>query len=529
LLDLIFLRVKDPRSFAAHGVALSSPAARTHARVAPIATPPAIIAAMADVLEAGRALPVVDESIIWGPLCDDGIVAATAAYMPHHSAVAAVPNTSPALIDVASYQTGPAFRFSLTQAAQELYIKNGLAEYSVNCKIHALLKLGTAVKRQDYLDVRVDDQPLPNLAMGYCVGLLGPANVIEPELDRVLVRGENLSLMTGKPLPLGYKLMLQDAERMVRALVLSGKGDACVLFGYAGQENRDIASPGWHGRMWDHFTAYGNCNLSELLCYTTPRSRDGHRIHAFGKAADWPVLRFVASYLPRTQAVIDVFEAILGVVVAFGRGAISACNSMTGDGDRRFLDAGRSGSPPHLLTTLTEIRAKFTWLRLSRMSPEDVPDAMLRRVLRLHSRFLASGLCLLADGTSPKPLLECKGRVLFSAWQTVLVTVQDADAGMLASREVHPWAGRCTCAPSRLRSPCWCVVLGRAFYIDNVNTAKLAINPSAALAQYGLSVRANVVLRRWPVAPPAQHLYHVIPVAPQLQHLQQFQPMTKYK
>ena len=83
------------------------------------------------------------------------------------------------------------------------------------------------------------------------------------------------------------------------------------------------------------------------------------------------------------------------------------------------------------------------------------------------------------------------GRVLFSAWQTVLVTVPDADAGMLASREVHPWAGHCTCAPSRLRSPCWCVVLGRAFYIDSVITAKLAINPSAALAEYGLSVRAN--------------------------------------
>ena len=134
--------------------------------------------------------------------------------------------------------------------------------------------------------------------------------------------------------------------------------------------------------MWEYFTAYGNPNLAELLCYTTPKSLDGHRIHALGHAGDWEVLRIVGSYHPRTRAVVDIFEAIMGRVIAFGRGAISACNTFPGNGDQRFLDPGRNGSQPHLHAVLAELRAKFSWQRLTRMSPEDVPNAMLRRVLR---------------------------------------------------------------------------------------------------------------------------------------------------
>ena len=329
--------------------------------------------------------------------------------------------------------------------------------------------------------------------MVYAVGLRVPARVIAPELDRVLVRGENLSLMTGQPLTLGYKLMLQDAERMVRALVQTGRGGDRVLLGYAGQENRDIKSTGWHDRMWEHLTAYGSPNFSELLRYTTPRSKCGHRIHAFGSANDWEVLRVVVAYLPRSQAVIDAFEAALGSVVAFGRGAISACNSFPGDGDRRFFDAGRDGSPPYLVTALAELRKKFTWQRLARMTPEDVPDAMLRRVLRLQGRFLALGLCRLANGEPPTPLLQLEhDRLGFSAWQTLLVTgPESSEAGVHVARDVHVWAGRCTCAASRTRSPCWCILLCRAFVIDDVNVAQCESSPSSALSVFGLSLGTN--------------------------------------
>jgi hypothetical protein len=64
-------------------------------------------------------------------------------------------------------------------------------------------------------------------------------------------------------------------------------------------------------------------------------------------------------------SLVDAFEAALGSGIAFGRGAAAACNSFPGDGDRRFLDMGHDGSPPHLETAVAEMRKKFTWQRLA--------------------------------------------------------------------------------------------------------------------------------------------------------------------
>ncbi len=54
--------------------------------------------------------------------------------------------------------------------------------------------------------------------------------------------------MSGQPLNAGlqqgYKFKMQDLERMVRALVLSNRGNKRVLMGYVGQENRDVNSTG---------------------------------------------------------------------------------------------------------------------------------------------------------------------------------------------------------------------------------------------------------------------------------------------
>ncbi len=83
--------------------------------------------------------------------------------------------------------------------------------------------------------------------MGYGCGLHFRACGIEVELDRVLVRGDKMSLMSGQPLNAGlqqgYKFKMQDLERMVRALVLI-RGNKRVLMGYVGQENRDVNSAG---------------------------------------------------------------------------------------------------------------------------------------------------------------------------------------------------------------------------------------------------------------------------------------------
>ena len=145
--------------------------------------------------------------------------------------------------------------------------------------------------------------------------------------------------------------------------------------------------------------------------------------------------------------------------------------------------------PPHIWRLQWQSCGKITWQRLARMSPENVHDAMLRRVLRLHCRFLAAGFCRLSDGSFPQPLLELEhGRLAFSAWQTVLVTGPNAaDSGMNVAREVYPWVGCCTCGPSRTRSP-WCLLLSRVFHIDDINVAQNATNAASALSAYGLTL-----------------------------------------
>ena len=71
----------------------------------------------------------------------------------------------------------------------------------------------------------------------------------------------------------------------------------------------------------------------------------------------------------------------------------------------------------------------------------------------------------------------------------MLVTGPDAaDSGMCVAREVHPWAGRCTCGHSRTRSPCWCLLLSRVFHIDDVNLAHNSPNAASALSVHGLSL-----------------------------------------
>jgi len=313
----------------------------------------------------------------------------------------------------------------------------------------------------------------PHVAGVYAVfALPAAANCVE-EATRVFDLGEGISLATGEPLELGYRIAVDGLLADARAFVDSGNKTELVALAYVGQENRgETCAKGKRlDRVRDHFGRTGEANLREF-CFRRSRDAESYVVTPIGPVHT--ASRWLCFLPPRTDDV-DMLEcAFIVLFVFFG---IAIANNTPGSGRvRRFLHSTWGGGPL-LGDRLIELQGTVSTDVLRDRNFDADVSFFLSRPLRVAALMMASGLCWRRqdDGT-PEIIRPQADRATYSQFQCVEALLSLFATGLGGQeRTIVLWANSCTCGK---RGRCACIMYARKMHLRRFDPTRISWHDS---------------------------------------------------
>ena len=336
----------------------------------------------------------------------------------------------------------------------------------------------------------------PHVAGVYAVFALPvAANCIE-EAKRVFDLGEGISLATGEPLELGYRIAIEGLRADARAFVDSGHKTEAVALAYVGQENRgETCAKGKRlDRVRDHFGRTGEANLREF-CFRRSRDAESYVVTPIGPVHT--ASRWLCFLPPRTDDV-DMLEcAFIALFVFFG---IAIANNTPGSGRiRRYLHSTWGGGP-QLGDRLIELQGTVSTDVLRGRDFDTDVSFFLSRPLRVAALMMASGLCQRRqDEGTPEIIRPQAGRATYSKFQCVEALLSLFATGLGGQeRSIVLWANACTCGK---RGRCACIMYARNMHLRRFGPSRISWHDSQ-LSLY-LGPRGRGVALEAVVLPPS--------------------------
>jgi hypothetical protein len=332
------------------------------------------------------------------------------------------------------------------------------AAVELNALIAATLERGWPLLRRSHWSTKCD---IPRVALVYQVSVGMEASAWLAEYERVFVKGERRSRMTGEPLAYGYLAMLAEAGPLAQhhhstgqtevgaSVATNSHADAIVWATYIGQECKGEQSESTFTRGYDHGTRRGNDNVGELVRITR-RSSDGKQCTPLGRVI---LRRRLLAILPASATVVNYVEAAMLAAVG-GVGAVVANESAGGEGATRFSHAGYDGSPSRSDQLGQEYMAATPLKQLRSVRLElGLQHALMQRAMRAVLLLLEAGHGCNSDGTRKLPDLIMPGEgaggaeLLTFSWLTVYTWWKQLEHEQW--HKVHVWANACSCSFSR--------------------------------------------------------------------------------
>ena len=309
----------------------------------------------------------------------------------------------------------------------------------------ALLKSWPALEPGDFGSGRK-----PHVALIYVILVTMTARQWLLECERVLVKGERVSLVFGNHLPLGYRVAL---ARMY-PLAKKAKPDDMLTDIYVGQERRGMKSKTKFGRVWQHTTSAGNMNIAQLQFVTS--KREGFVCSPLG---DVIVERRLVAMLPADddfRKLVNAAEALVLVFCMLVPGCCVLNDSPPGE-QRRLLTANWAG-PPRIIGLCTALLVALGGEeKAGKMRLRDVDAAkmgpFLRDALVCIHLLMEHGHYVDAEKAPRAPDFRDGGRhplSKFSVLTLVTAIVESVDqdgVGGAPSRKytATPWCNACNC------------------------------------------------------------------------------------
>ena len=308
----------------------------------------------------------------------------------------------------------------------------------------ALLSSWALLERKDFSGA------VPHVALIYAILLTMTAQQWLDEYERVIVKGERVSLVFGDGLPLGYRIALVRMAPVAK----TAKPDDKLTDVYIGQEHRGKKSKGLYGRAKQHTTYYGSHNICQLQYVTS--KREGFIVTPAGEVF---VERRLVSMLPAgddAKKLVNATEALVFVLCVLVNGFVALNDSPPGE-LRRLLKSNWAG-PPRIVALCSalldaiggEERARKARLRdiAGKVGP------FLRDALACAHLLMENGHYVDVDGAPLPADFRDGGRTALSKFSvltlvTALVESVDDDGGIGGGpSKVYttvPWCNACTC------------------------------------------------------------------------------------
>ena len=187
----------------------------------------------------------------------------------------------------------------------------------------------------------------PHVAYVYVVLVTMPASEWLMEYQRVIVKGERVSLLFGHSLPFGYRIVLMRMSALCK-----GADPSLLLTGfYIGQEHRGVKSKSWYERVKQHCTWSGSGNIRELSYLTNAPDRYVCTPHK-----NVVVERRIVSLLSAGEnfsKIINACEALTFALCALIPGFVPINDSPPGESLR--LLASTFAGPPRIINLGMEL------------------------------------------------------------------------------------------------------------------------------------------------------------------------------
>lgn len=308
------------------------------------------------------------------------------------------------------------------------------------------LKLWPVVTRKDF-----GAGCPPHVAYVYIVKVTMTRKQWLAEYQRVIIKGERVSLLFGEDLPLGYRIML---VRMSKLVDLSAD-DALLTCVYIGQERRGRKSKGKFGRVLQHTTWAGCRNIAELK-FTTDR-RTGYVCMPVGPVfVDYGI----AALLPGGEdfaILVNAAEAFVFAALQLVPGFV-CCNDSP-PGEKLRLLAETYAGPPRIISMCMELIQGFgneEDAAKIRLSDPDVArtfgsSGFLRSALETMHLLMEHGHYVDKDGKPYPP--DYDGRAAFGRYSiltlvsALVASVLDGESGSHphGTYTCVPWCNACNC------------------------------------------------------------------------------------
>ena len=244
--------------------------------------------------------------------------------------------------------------------------------------------------------VRAAPGTVPDVDCVYFVAPSLPAYAALREGERVFAHRCTLSLLSHRPLDLGYMIPLADQQGMARVLASENHGSEAVPAGYVGRERVSSAAQRF-GRPRHHFVPDGCPALSEVA--HCRRLREGGYVHTpLLRDGESPlaVHRRILALLPQctTAKHVDLLETVLMYLLA--RAGLALYNGTPGPGPTsgggRYFEA-TSTHGALLDEALEALHSAAGPAALASRAPADFVQApFLRRALLTGALLVDSGI-----------------------------------------------------------------------------------------------------------------------------------------
>ena len=313
----------------------------------------------------------------------------------------------------------------------------------------------------------------PHVAGVYAVFTLPAAENCVAEFHRIFEHGEGLSLATGEPLELGYRVAIDGLYADSKAFVGDGRGSESVVLAYIGQENRgeSCAKGKRLDRVRDHFGRTGEANLREF-CFRRSADADSYVVTPIGPvhtASRW------LCFLPPRSDDVDMLESAF--ITLFAHFGIAIANNTPGSGRaRRYLHSTWGGGP-QLADRLIELQGVTPPEDLHGRNSDAGVSFFLSRPLHVAALMMTSGLCQKRSGGKPPEIIRPSAdRTTHSQFQCVEALLSLFATGLGGQkRTVVLWANSCTCGK---RGRCACIMFSRTLHLNRFGVPRISWHDS---------------------------------------------------
>jgi hypothetical protein len=292
-------------------------------------------------------------------------------------------------------------------------------------------------------------QTMPDCAGVYIIMVTLAAADWLQESTRLLVTGENISLMFGTKVELGFKITVNDTVAMAQALCDAGRGAELLTGFYVGKTNEsrpknDKKYDDRLKRFWAHGLREGNDNIAELLFFTSKRV-DGKRCEGVGKVVfERRVVALMPSGFAQESSVLAVESLVQALITPLA--GVTLNNTACGIPLRRFL-AGVCGEP--------SISDDGCRALVQQPEVESYPASnykvcyWMKRALCVHERLLRAGIHVRRVGAADVVTVGALANGGFTCLQVLGAWKDTLEQLSTIPYEVHMYAGYCSCGNRR--------------------------------------------------------------------------------